>query len=773
MVIFVPKFVQCMEKKSKSLTFYTLMILIVGLLMYVVLHLGENQHVLATSATSKVAPANLSEGYQIFKQLFIGQLQSTFGLLLMQIVVILIVCRFFGLLFKQIGQPAVIGEITAGIMLGPSILGHFFPEISNFLFPLASLTNINLLSQFGLILFMFVLGMELDMVEVRKRFFETISISHISMIVPFFMGIVLAYFIYDRYAYHETHFLSFALFIGIALSITAFPVLARIIQEKKLTRTHLGTVALASAASGDITAWCILAAVVAIAQTGSMLSAIYNIAFAILYMLVMFFVVRPLLRMIGNLYHNKEVVAKPLITLMFLLMLISAFVTEILGLHALFGAFIVGVIMPENIQFRKIMTEKVEDVALVLFLPLFFVSTGLRTEIGLLNSQGMWILCAVFIAIAVVGKMGGAIMSARSAGENWHDSIMLGGLMNARGLMELVVLAIGYDLKILPPPIFVMLVLMTLITTFMTVPLLSFIGFCFKKYEKIKGQMQEKLKEAQFRVLLSFGRAESGQVLLDVAHQMFSEGQSKLDLTALHLTVGSDVNPLHTESFEKDNFEPILTEASKLNMQIHTRYEVSANAGLSIVTITNQEMYDFLLVGAGVALSNLSSDISARKIYKSFFRVFNRMNSQSPLFFPNALIHDKTKFFIEQSRCSVGVFVNRNFTKATRILIVINALEDVCLLNYAKTLAKSTQGTLSVINGIPSNSPSNELIMKEINDLISQHRETVILPAQEIKRESFAGYNFMLISYAAWNTLSATHEKALQDMPSTLIIKHV
>ena len=749
-----------------------LMILLCGSLMYVFIHLGEKQHTLTQSLSSDNVQSNFYEGYHAFFQLFVGNVQSAFGLLLMQVIVILIVCRIFGWLFKQIGQPTVMGEITAGIILGPSVLGHFSPDISGFLFPVESLSNINLLSQFGLTLFMYVIGMELDISEVRKKFRETILISHTSMVIPFFLGVVTAYFIYDSYAYQETPFLSFALFIGIAMSITAFPVLARIIQEKKMTRTHLGTLALASAANGDIAAWCLLAVVVAIAQAGSMLSAVYNILFSFAYILIMFLVVHPILRMIGNLYHTKEVVDKPLVTVMFLMILISSFLTEILGLHALFGAFIAGVIMPENLRFRKIMTEKVEDVAMIIFLPLFFVSTGLRTEIGLLNSPEMWNVCGIIILVAVAGKMGGAILSARFVGESWKDSLLLGGLMNTRGLMELVVLTIGYELGILPPSIFVMLVLMTLVTTFMTVPLLSFIHFCFRTREKMVKHRQEGLKEKRFRVLLSFGRAASGQIMLGMAYQMFAEGTNKLELTALHLTIGSDVNPLHTESFEQASFEPILQEAQKLNMPIQTRYEVSDNAGHTIVSMANNEQYDFLLVGAGISMSNLSSDISARKTHKTFFRIFNPIESPRYSFFPNSLIQDKTKIFIEQTNCSVGIFVNRNFVKATHIIIIINAAEDLFLLNYANNLLKSSKGAASILNRTNQAFPQNEQIIKGINDFVARTAGSVLLTDKDLTRESLSSHNFMLISYTSWNVLSTIYEETFKKMPSALIIRN-
>ncbi|MBR2497977.1 MAG: cation:proton antiporter, partial [Parabacteroides sp.] len=299
-----------MGKGTKSITFYILMLLIFGSLMYLIIKEGESIQVGHAIQTMHDAPQSLGEGFLIFLNSVTHHIHSSIGILLLQIIAILIVCRIFGWLFLKIGQPTVIGEIVAGIVLGPSVLGNLLPNVSEFLFPPDSLSNITILSQFGLILFMFAIGMELDITEVRKKLKETILISHTSTIVPFFCGMLTAYFVYGSYANKETPFISFALFIGIAMSITAFPVLARIIQEKGLTKTHLGTISLASAANGDITAWCLLAVVIAIAQAGSMLSAIYNIAFSFLYIGFMFFVVRPFLRMVGHIYHNKEVIDK-------------------------------------------------------------------------------------------------------------------------------------------------------------------------------------------------------------------------------------------------------------------------------------------------------------------------------------------------------------------------------------------------------------------------------------------------------------------------------
>lgn len=762
-----------MGKGSRSLIYYLVMLLVFGGLMYFIIKEGEARQIQEAISVSNEAPHDLKEGFFVFKDLLMHHVESSIGILLLQIIVILITCRLFGWLFAKMQQPTVIGEIVAGIVLGPSVLGHLLPSVSAFLFPFDSLQNINMLSQFGLILFMFAIGMELNITEVRQKLKETILISHTSTIFPFFLGMVTAYFLYNKYAYESTPFLSFALFVSIALSITAFPVLARIIQEKGLTKTHLGTISLASAANGDITAWCLLAVVVAIAQAGSMLSAIYNIGFSFIYLLLMFTVIRPFLRMIGHIYHNKEVVDKGLVAFMFLLLIVSSYLTEILGLHALFGAFVAGVVMPDNIKFRKIMTEKVEDVSLALFLPLFFVSTGLRTEIGLLNSPELWYMCGIFILVAIIGKFGGSLVAARFVGETWKDSLYIGALMNTRGLMELVVLTIGYDMKILTPPIFVMLVLMTLVTTFMTTPLISFIQFCYQVFGKYKSHKVEwqQPQPGVFKVLLSFGRASNGQVMLDVAHQMFAHTKDKLEITALHLTVGSDVNPLHTDNFEEVSFGPILYGAQKLNIPLKTRYEVSNNAGQDICEIANKEGYDFLLVGAGISLSDLPNDIAANQYRTSFYDKFLRhFKAPESWFYPGELLKDKTKMFIEQSLCPVGVFVNRKFVKASNTLIVIHFAEDLFLLNYADHLKQTTGSDLTILNLMSNEAKDIDLVTQHLFEYTELQHKAIVYNGNKLTQSVLSAYNFMLISYNTWNLLSEVSNEELQKMPSTLIL---
>ncbi|MDR2474673.1 MAG: cation:proton antiporter, partial [Bacteroidales bacterium] len=484
-----------MTLKTKSWLFFALLLIVFVISGYWLVKSGNAYNVVSVSSTADTAESD----WLLFLHTVNQNIAEPFAILLLQLIAILIAVRIVGFLFVKIGQPTVIGEIIAGIILGPSLLGYFFPDVFNFLFPDDSMRNLEILSQIGLIFFMFVIGMELELNEIKKKANETFIISQTSIIVPFFFGMLLAYFVYQHYAVQHT-FLPFALFIGISMSITAFPVLARIVQEKSLTKTHLGVVAIASAASNDVTAWCLLAVVIAIAKTGTIFSALSTIGLSITYVLFMLLVVRPFLQKLGHIYQNKEVVNKSIVAFIFLILILSASATQIIGIHALFGAFLAGVIMPVNLNFRKILTEKIEDLTLVLLLPLFFVFTGLRTKIGLLNTPELWALCIVFIVVGIAGKLIGTAAAARINGESWHNSLSLGALMNARGLMELIVLNIGYEMNILPPTIFVILVLMALITTFMTAPTLNLLNRLFPVSEKWEDTYA--IRRKKYKILL-------------------------------------------------------------------------------------------------------------------------------------------------------------------------------------------------------------------------------------------------------------------------------
>jgi Kef-type K+ transport system membrane component KefB len=394
--------------------------------------------------------------------------------LFIQLILIVLVARVCGTLIRKAGQPAVIGEMLAGIILGPSLLGWLWPGLFHFVFPASSLGTLRLLSQVGVCLFMFVVGMDLDLGHLRHQAQTAVLVSQVSIIFPYVLGVAASLFLFPSLAGPKTTFLAFALFIGISMSITAFPVLARILEERGLTKTPLGATAIACAATNDVTAWTILAFVVAVDKAQHLVSCLITIGLVLVFVGLMLFWIKPLIphwldrRSLEDNAPGKGVMAGVLVFLF-----ASALVTDVIGIHALFGSFLAGVVMPPHGQFRDSLRVRLEHFSSVFLLPLFFAFTGLRTQIGLLNDPSGWLICILLILIATVGKLGGAMLTARATGVNWIDSFALGALMNTRGLIELIALNIGYDLGILSPRIFVMLVLMALVTTGLTGPLLT------------------------------------------------------------------------------------------------------------------------------------------------------------------------------------------------------------------------------------------------------------------------------------------------------------
>jgi len=367
------------------------------------------------------------------------------------------------------------GEMTAGIALGPSVLGLLLPQAIAFLFPPSSMNALSVLSQIGVVLFMFTVGMELDIQHLREKASAAVMVSHASIIVPFLLGAALALLLYPTLGSTDTSFAAFALFMGIAMSITAFPVLARILEDQGLSQSRLGSIALACAAIDDVSAWCILAFVIAIVKSTGLAASLITIALTLVFVGAMLFLVKPQLgNLIEKLVEDPKG-ARGLLAGVLAFVLASAWFTESIGIHALFGGFLAGVVMPSFPGFRVFLKERVEGFSSAALLPLFFVFTGLRTQISLLDNWSSWLTCFGIIVVAVTGKLGGSMLMARWTSLNWRDSFTLGVLLNARGLVELVVLNIGYDLGILSARIFVMMVIMALVTTFMTAPLLSLV----------------------------------------------------------------------------------------------------------------------------------------------------------------------------------------------------------------------------------------------------------------------------------------------------------
>jgi len=395
--------------------------------------------------------------------------------LVLQIAVILVAARVVGFLFQKINQPQVMGEMVAGILLGPSLLGWLAPGISAALFPPASLTYLNALSQVGLVVFMFVVGLALDPTELRGYGHAAVLTSHVSIAAPFCLGGITALYLYPRLSDDGVTFTGFALFMGSAMSITAFPVLARILSERGLVRSRMGTMAIACAAVDDVTGWCILAYIVVLVRvTHSGRPASVTIGGSLLYVALMLFGVRRILPAFERAFRKRDQLSDNLVAVIVVLVLASALATEWLGIHLLFGAFLMGAIMPKAPAFSRYLLHKFESVTVVLLLPLFFAFTGLRTRIGV-GGGSIWLYAAIVIVVAITGKLGGSMLAARLAGMPWRESASLGILMNTRGLMELVILNIGLDIGVISPAMFSIMVLMALVTTFMTTPLLEWV----------------------------------------------------------------------------------------------------------------------------------------------------------------------------------------------------------------------------------------------------------------------------------------------------------
>ncbi len=394
---------------------------------------------------------------------------------LLALMVVIATARAMGSIFRNFGQPQVVGEILAGIVLGPSLLGRLAPGAEGYLFPATVGPFLNIIAQVGVILYMFMVGLELDPALLRNRGHSTVAISHAGIMAPFLLGATLALFLYPKLSTSDVPFTCFSLFLGVSMSVTAFPVLARILTDRGIHKTRMGVIALTCAAVNDVTAWCMLAFVVSVARA-QVAGAVATIAMALGFIVVMIVVVRPTMVRLSLVYGNRGRLTQGVMAAVFIALLISASATELIGIHAVFGAFALGAVIPHDSGMARELTDRLEDIVIVLLLPAFFADTGLRTQIGLVSGYEQWMMCALIVVVASAGKFGGSVVAARITGLNWRDSSSLGVLMNTRGLMELIVLNIGLEMNVISPTLFAMLVIMALVTTFATTPILHLIA---------------------------------------------------------------------------------------------------------------------------------------------------------------------------------------------------------------------------------------------------------------------------------------------------------
>ena len=754
-------------RKFKNSIFYIVVTGGFSVLIYWILAQGK----LLEAGRNVVTASSKKTQWSEFLASMQHNLQHPLAILLAQIITIIIVARFFGWIFRKIGQPSVIGEIIAGIVLGPSLLGMYFPAFSHILFPVESLGNLQFLSQIGLILFMFVIGMELDLKVLKNKAKEAVVISHASIVIPFALGIGLAYFIYHKFAPQGIEFLSFSLFMGIAMSITAFPVLARIVQERGIHKTRLGTIVITCAAADDITAWCILAAVIAIVKAGSFVSSLYIIGLALAYVSIMIFVVKPFLKRIGDLYGTKNKLNKPVVAIFFLTLILSAYTTEVIGIHALFGAFMTGAIMPDISKFRAIFINKVEDVAVILLLPLFFVFTGLRTQVGLLNDPYLWKVTGFIILVAVVGKFFGSALAAKFVGQNWRDSLTIGALMNTRGLMELIVLNIGYDLGVLTSEVFTMMVIMALVTTFMTGPALDLINMIFKTKDVYIPDSV--VNDSKYKILISFGNNEKGKSLLRFANSLVKKQKETSSITAMHLSLSDEMHTYNLEELERKRFSPILEESAALQQEITTIFKATVDIETDIADIANQGDYDLLLVGLGKSIFEgtlLGKVLGFTTRIINPDRLIDKFTGKEGLF-ENSPFDERTRQIISKSKMPLGILIDKEMHDVKNIFIPMFTPEDTFVLTYAQKLMYNNDSEISILdsNNHIENSESMQTAIAYLQEI---HPENITMTQERtMKKEFLVKQDLMIISLESWKKLVDSQSIWLSNVPSVLILK--
>lgn len=521
----------------------------------------------------------------------------------------------------------------------------------------------------------------------------------------------------------------------------------------------------------DITAWCLLAAVIAIVKAGSFISSLYTIAIATGYVLVMIKMVRPFLKRVGELYPTRQNMSKQVVAIFFLTLILSAYATEVIGIHALFGAFMAGTIMPESQRFRNVLTEKIEDVALVLLLPLFFVYTGLRTEIGLINDPYLWQITGLVVLVAIGGKFLGSALAARFVRQSWADSLSIGALMNTRGLMELVVLNIGYDLGVLSPEIFSMMVIMALVTTVMTGPSLDLIKRIFK--QKSNAISEQIIQLQRYKIILSFGNPEMGRSLLRLANNLISKQNGNTSVTALHLCHNNVLHHFNMEEYEQESFAPIIQESELLNQQITTLFKASDDIDDDIIQITNKGDFDLLLVGIGQSIfegSLLGKVLGYTTRIVNPDRLIYKISGKEKMF-SNSPFDDRTQNILSGSKVPVGIFVDKNTGNFDQVIVLFYSEKDGFLIPYIQQLINNSQAQITVADparmiGIHTD------IREAIRALEQQAPNNITVNNHEVINEQYISkFQLMVISTDGWKKLIDERHSWLNQAPSILIVQ--
>ncbi|MFN6561663.1 MAG: cation:proton antiporter [Nostoc sp. ChiSLP01] len=656
-------------------------------------------------------------------------------LVLVEVLIVIGLSRLVGLGFRSIKQPLVIGEIVAGIMLGPSLFGLIAPHVAVTLFPPETIPFLNVLSQVGLIFFMFLIGLELNPKYLSGQLEVAVLTSHVSILVPFSLGTLLAVVLYPLVSNASVSFTAFALFLGAAMSITAFPVLARIITENNLQGTRLGTLALTCAAVDDVTAWCLLAVAIAVARTGDFGGAIPTIIESIVYIGFMLTVGRWFLQGLAKHYQRAGRLSQLLLAGIYMAVVASALITELIGIHLIFGAFLLGAAMPKNEDLVRELAVKTEDFVLIFLLPIFFAYSGLRTQIGLLNRPELWLLCALVLAVAIAGKYFGTYIAARVSGINKREASALGWLMNTRGLTELIVLNIGLELGVISPLVFTMLVIMALVTTFMTSPLLEW------TYPKklIRLDVVETKSQAEGEIDLDTEDTTALQrtytrpyrILVPVANPNSQKGLVQLAVAiALNYRQSAVVHPLSLIEFEEDYaFESTPVEADRLIAQRRQQLEELIN------TLEPPETRSYVhpIVRTSSNVARETAQIAVLDEVDLILVGWHR-----PAFSSNRL-GGRVGQILTAAPVDVAVFVDRGSDRLESLLVPYSANihDDLALILALRLLINRETCMLQVLHVLPENRLKDELsyeldtMMEQLPGSVRDRIEIKVVQAQD------------------------------------------
>jgi Kef-type K+ transport system membrane component KefB/nucleotide-binding universal stress UspA family protein len=639
---------------------------------------------------------------------------QTVVLVLVEVLLVIGLSRLMGLVCRAFKQPLVIGEIIAGIMLGPSLFGLVAPNLATALFPAETLPFLNVLSQVGLIFFMFLIGLELDPKYLKGNLDIAILTSHVSILVPFSLGSLLALLLYPLVSNASVPFTAFALFLGAAMSITAFPVLARIITENNLQNTRLGTLALTCAAVDDVTAWCLLALAIAVAKaalspsaTHDMTGVVATLVEALLYIGFMVTVGRWFLQKLSRYYNLTGRLSQLVLALIYMGVVASALITELIGIHLIFGAFLLGAVMPKNPGLVRELAHKTEDFVLTFLLPIFFAYSGIRTQIGLLNSPELWLLCLAVVGVAIIGKYVGTYVAARVGGIENREASALGWLMNTRGLTELIVLNIGLSLGVISPLLFTMLVIMALVTTVMTSPLLE---WTYPK-ELIKLDLVEPQPDIESSLKAS---QPTYRILVPVANPSTQKGLLQLAVAiAGNRLQSAVVHPLSLIQLEEDYlFRSTPSEADRLIQERRSRLEELVQ---SLEPPENRQLvHPIVRIANDVArtTAQIAEIDHANLIMVGWHR---------PAFSSNRL-GGRVGQILTQARVDVAVFVDRGRERLESILVpyAANIHDDLALELALRLLVNGDMRSLTVLRVVQNAEEVSSDLSYEFRTLMEQ-----------------------------------------------------